>query len=93
MRPKLRLAGVWGLVILSTGCSIAYDLVAPVANFGLGLYNADTYVTKDCQWYEPVWFSPEMKDWIKNNNPPSEGIKDLAKVARNNDLFKEVCKQ
>jgi hypothetical protein len=34
-----------------------------------------------------------MKDWIKNNNPPSEGIKDLAKVARNNDLFKEVCKQ
>ena len=40
-----------------TGCSIAYELVAPVANFGLGLYNADTYVTKDCQWYEPVWFS------------------------------------
>ena len=81
------------LLMSLTGCSILPQMAAPTANFGLGLYNADSYYSKECLWYEPVWFSPEMKDWIKNNNPPSEGIKDLAKVARNNDLFKEVCKQ
>ena len=81
------------LLMSLTGCSILPQMAAPMATFGLGLYNADSYYSKECLWYEPVWFSPEMKDWIKNNNPPSEGIKDLAKVARNNDLFKEVCKQ
>ena len=74
-----------------TGCSIAYDLVAPVANFGLGLYNADTYVTKDCQWYEPVWFSKETKEWIKKSKPPPVVISDLGKVSYNNDLALELC--
>ena len=77
-----------------TGCSslgMLSELAAPAANFGLGLYNADTYYSKECAWYEPVWFSSEMKTWLSENTPPPLGIKDLAKVARNNDLFKEVC--
>ena len=74
-----------------TGCSVATELIAPVTNFGLGLYNADTYYSKECAWYEPVWFSSEMKGWLRENNPPPEGVKDLAKVARNNDFYKEVC--
>ncbi len=72
-------------------CSIATELIAPVANFGIGLYNADTYYTKECAWYEPVWFSDETKQWIKNNNPEDKTMKDLAKIAKNNDLYKELC--
>ena len=79
--------------LVLTGCSIAYDLVAPVANFGLGLYNADTYVTKDCQWYEPVWFSKETKEWLKKVNPPPVVISDLGKVSYNNDLALELCEE
>ena len=67
------------------------ELAAPAANFGLGLYNADTYYSKECAWYEPVWFSKETKEWIKKAIPPPGAIKDLSKVARNNDIFKEVC--
>lgn len=76
-----------------TGCSagVLTELVAPVTNFGLGLYDADTYYSKECAWYEPVWFSQEMKAWLRKNNPPPEGVKDLSRVAKNNDLYKEVC--
>jgi hypothetical protein len=76
---------------LLLGCSIAAELIAPVANFGLGLYNADSYYSNECAWYEPVWFSDETKEWIRESKPNKGSIEDLAKVARNNDIFKEVC--
>ena len=91
MRLKLKSGSAVVCLMCLTGCSIAYDLVAPVANFGLGLYNADTYVTKDCQWYEPVWFSKETKEWLKKVNPPPVVISDLGKVSYNNDLALELC--
>ena len=75
-----------------TGCSsILTEMAAPAANFGLGLYNADSYYSKECLWYEPVKFTPETKEWISKNSPPGVVVKDIAKVARNNDLYKEVC--
>ena len=74
-----------------TACSVASEMVAPAGNFLLGLYNADTYVTKDCLFYEPVWFSEETKRYIEQLDPPSTFIKDISKVARNNDIFKEAC--
>tara|TARA_R110000824_G_scaffold382204_1_gene575336 strand:+ start:1232 stop:1480 length:249 start_codon:yes stop_codon:yes gene_type:complete len=74
-----------------TGCSLVGELAAPAANFALGLYNADTYYSKECAWYEPVWFSKETKEWIKKAKPDPVALKDFAKVARNNDIFKEVC--
>lgn len=66
-------------------------MIAPAGNFLLGLYNADTYYSKECAWYEPVWFSPETKEWIKQNHPSQVTISDLAKIAKNNDVFKQVC--
>jgi hypothetical protein len=91
MKRKLKSISAAACLTLLTGCSIAYDLVAPVANFGLGLYNADTYVTKDCQWYEPVWFSKETKEWLKKADPPPVVISDIGKVSYNNDLALELC--
>jgi hypothetical protein len=93
MKLKLKFGIAAACLTFLTGCSIGLlsELVAPVTNFGLGLYNADTYYSKECAWYEPVRFSPEMKAWLSKNTPPPLGIKDLAKVAKNNDLFKEVC--
>jgi len=94
MRRKLRLGSVTVCLMCLTGCSslgMLSELAAPVANFGLGLYNADTYVTKDCQWYEPVWFSKETKEWLKKAKPPTVVISDLGKVSYNNDLALELC--
>lgn len=94
MKLKLKLGTVVVCLTFLTGCSslgMLSELAAPAANFGLGLYNADTYYSKECAWYEPVWFSKETKKWIKKAIPPSGVIKDLSKVARNNDIFKEVC--
>ena len=48
-------------------------------------------IVKECMWYEKVEFSPQTKEWLKTNNPPELVVKDLGKVARNNDLYKEVC--
>ncbi len=62
-----------------------------MANFAMGLYNADTYYSKECAWYEEVHFSDSTKAWIVESKPDSVALKDLGKVARNNDLFKEVC--
>lgn len=66
-------------------------MIAPTGNFLLGLYNADTYYSKECAWYEPVYFSAETKQWIVESRPNSMAVKDFAKVAKNNDIFKEVC--
>jgi len=76
-----------------TGCSTAIlsELAAPVANFGLGLYNADTYYSKECAWYEEVKMSQDTKQWLLQNNPPPIVSEDLAQVAKNNDIYKQVC--
>jgi len=76
-----------------TGCSVGLltELVAPVTNFGLGLYNADTYYSKECAWYEEIKLTQSTKQWLTDNKPPEGVVKDLAKVARNNDIYREVC--
>lgn len=91
MKLKLRFGSALICLMFLTGCSMAMELIAPVTNFGLGLYNADTYYSKECAWYEPVWFSQATKDWINKSQPSPDAIKDLSRVARNNDLYKEVC--
>ena len=51
--------------------------------------HANDYYSKDCMWYEPVQFSKQSKDILREF---PELSKDLAQVARNNDIYKEVCK-
>lgn len=89
MKLKLKLGIVSVCLMYLLGCSIASDLVAPMATFGLGLYDANDYYSKDCMWYEPVQFSKQSKDILREF---PELSKDLAQVARNNDIYKEVCK-
>ena len=93
MKLKLKLGIAMIYLTFLTGCSasILTELVAPVTNFGLGLYNADTYYSKECAWYEEIKLSQSTKQWITDNKPPEGVVKDLAKVARNNDIYKEVC--
>ena len=93
MKLRLKLGIVMIYLTFLTGCSasILTELVAPVTNFGLGLYNADTYYSKECAWYEEIKLSQSTKQWITDNKPPEGVVKDLAKVARNNDIYKEVC--
>jgi len=91
MKLKLKLGSVLFCLTFLTGCSLVGELVAPTANFALGLYNADTYYSKECAWYEEVNFSATTKAWIIENKPDPEAVKDFAKVARNNDIYKEVC--
>jgi hypothetical protein len=88
-RLKLKIALVF--LMFLAGCSILPEMVAPVANFAIGLYNADDYYSKECLWYDEVRLNDDTKKWFKDNNPPEVVIKDLAAVARNNDMFKEVC--
>ena len=75
------------------GCAAVQEMAAPVANFALGLYNADTYITKECAWYEEIKFTQETKTWFKQANPPAPVITDLQKVSRNNDLYREICQK
>jgi hypothetical protein len=93
MKLKLKLGTVLICLTFLTGCSLGLlsELVAPVTNFGLGLYNADTYYSKECAWYEEIKLAPDTKQWLADSKPPAGVIKDLSKVARNNDIFKEVC--
>ena len=93
MKRKLKLGSAVVCLMFLTGCSasILTELVAPVTNFGLGLYNADTYYSKECAWYEEIKLTQSTKQWLTDNNPPEGVVKDLDKVARNNDIYKEVC--
>ena len=75
----------------SMGCSIATQMIAPVANFAIGLYNADDYYSKECLWYNEVKLNDDTKKWLLESNPPEGVSKDLSTVSRNNDLYKEVC--
>ena len=93
MKLKLKLGSVLICLTFLTGCSVGLlsELVAPITNFGLGLYNADTYYSKECAWYEEIKLTPATKQWLTDSKPPAGVVKDLAKVARNNDIYKEVC--
>ena len=91
MKLRLKLGSALVFLMFSAGCSILPEMVAPVANFALGLYEADDYYSKECLWYDEVRLNDDTKEWFKDNNPPEVVIKDLAAVARNNDIFKEVC--
>mgnify|MGYP003662067361 CR=1 FL=1 len=92
MKLKLRLGIVWVCLMSSMGCSIATQMIAPVANFAIGLYNADDYYSKECLWYNEVKLNDDTKKWLLESNPPEGVSKDLSTVSRNNDLYKEVCK-
>ena len=83
--------GVSFLVLMLAGCSVATEMIAPAGNFLLGLYNADTYYSKECAWYEEIKLTQSTKQWLTDNKPPEGVVKDLAKVARNNDIYREVC--
>ena len=93
MKRKLKLGSAVVCLMFWTGCSVGIlsELAAPVANFGLGLYNADTYYSKECAWYEEIKLTQSTKQWLSDSNPSEGVVKDLAKVARNNDIYKEVC--
>jgi len=92
MKLRLKLESAMACLMFLAGCSLPWtEMVAPVANFAIGLYNADDYYSKECLWYDEVRLNDDTKEWFKDNNPPEVVIKDLAVVARNNDIFKEVC--
>jgi hypothetical protein len=92
MKLKLKLGTVLVCLMSSMGCSIATQMIAPVANFAIGLYNADDYYSKECLWYNEVKLNDDTKKWLLESNPPEGVSKDLSTVSRNNDLYKEVCK-
>ena len=75
-----------------SGCAVATEMIAPTANFVMGLYDADTYITKDCAWFSPVKFTPETKAWYTQADPPAYVLDDLKQVAFNNDMALELCK-
>ena len=92
MKLKLKLGTVLVCLMFSMGCSIVTQMIAPVANFAIGLYNADDYYSKECLWYNEVKLNDDTKKWLLESNPPEGVSKDLSTVSRNNDLYKEVCK-
>ena len=91
MKLRLKLGTVLVCLMFSMGCSIATQMIAPVANFAIGLYNADDYYSKECLWYNEVKLNDDTKKWLLESNPPEGVSKDLSTVSRNNDLYKEVC--
>ena len=85
-----------GLVCLTflTGCSFPLmELIPPAANFALGFYDHNDYYSKECLWYDEIKLNDGTKKWLLESNPPEIVSKDLSKVSRNNDIYKEVCKK
>ena len=68
-------------------------MLAPVFNFAIGFYDHDDYYSKECLWYDEVKLNDETKKWFLESNPPEIVSKDLAQVSRNNDIYREVCKE
>ena len=91
MKLRLKLGIVLVCLMFSMGCSILPELAAPMANFAIGLYNADDYYSKECLWYDEVKLNEKTKKWLIESNPPEVVSKDLSTVSRNNDIYKEVC--
>jgi len=92
MMQKLKLGSALVFLMFLMGCNIATQMVAPVANFAIGLYNADDYYSKECLWYNEVKLNDDTKKWLIDSKPPEGVSKDLATIAKNNDIYKEVCK-
>ena len=94
---KLKLKSGLAVVCLMflTGCSgIPWvSFLAPTANFALGFYDHNDYYSKECLWYDEVKLNDETKEWFRDSNPPEIVSQDLATVSRNNDIYKEVCKE
>ena len=80
-------------VMFSTGCSILPELVAPAANFAIGFYDHNDYYSKECLWYDEIRLNDDTKKWLLESNLPEIVSEDLSKVSRNNDIYKEVCKE
>ena len=76
--------------ILLSGCEVV-PYIPAIANFGLTLWDRNTYVTKECLWYEPVKFDEKTKTWIQISNPTHSVLADLKKVVKNNDLYAKAC--
>ena len=93
MKLRLKLGNVLVCLTFSMGCSILPELVAPAANFAIGFYDHNDYYSKECLWYDEVKLNEETKKWFMENSPPEVVSKDLATVSRNNDIYKEVCKE
>ena len=94
MKLKLKLGLVAVCLMFSMGCSFPWaSIVPPVANFALGFYDANDYYSKECLWYDEVRLNDDTKKWLLESNPPEIVSQDLAQVSKNNDLYKEVCKE
>ena len=94
MKLKLKLGLVAVCLMFSMGCSsILTQLIPPLANAVIGFYDANDYYSKECLWYDEVKLNDETKKWLLESNPPEIVSEDLSKVSRNNDIYKEVCKE
>ena len=94
MKLKLKLGLVAVCLMFSMGCSFPWaSIVPPVANFALGFYDANDYYSKECLWYDEVKLNDQTKEWLLESNPPEIVGKDLSQVSRNNDIYREVCKE
>ena len=85
-----------GLVCLTfwTGCSFPIvELIPPVFNFALGFYDHNDYYSKECLWYDEIKLNDDTKKWLLESSPPEIVSQDLSKVSRNNDIYREVCKE
>ena len=63
------------------GCSIIVEMLPSVANFAIGLYNADDYYSKECLWYNEVKLNDETKKWLIDSNPPEVVSKDQSLIS------------
>ena len=69
------------------------ELIPPVANFALGFYDHNDYYSKECLWYDEIKLNNDTNKWLLESNPPEIASEDLSKVSRNNDIYREVCKE
>jgi len=93
MKRRRKLGLELACLMFWTGCSFPLvELIPPIANFALGFYDHNDYYSKECLWYDEVRLNDDTKKWLLESNPPEIVSKDLSKVAKNNDLYKEVCK-
>ena len=76
------------------GCSFPIvELIPPVFNFALGFYDHNDYYSKECLWYDEIKLNDDTKKWLLESSPPEIVSEDLSKVSRNNDIYREVCKE
>lgn len=90
---KLKCGIVLALTILLQGCNLATvtTLFSSATDLAINVWDRNTYYTKECLWYEKVELSDGSKQWILSNEPPEHVVKDLSVVAKNNDMYREVC--